>query len=430
MANEPGQTRERTLHVATADVAMQRLDSSMPASVRSVIETLAKNGARAVLVGGGVRDAFLGRTSPDWDVATDATPDKVASFFRRVARTGEQHGTIMVLTGETPVEVTTFRGEGPYLDGRRPSHVVFLTELEADLARRDLTINAMAYDVVQKRIVDPYDGHADLLVGRVRCVGDAAARFAEDGLRPLRAARFAAVLGFDVDDETARAMTSALPTFEKVAWERKRVEMEKLLGQGVALATPVALLEGSGMLHDIAPELEGVQGIDVLLALPRDAWLRFAGWAVLAKLDGVTASTIATRWRASKQDARRVEQAVAALMTLDDQHPPHDAALRRWVAAHGWPAANDAGELALVLHGAPYETFRAALRELAAARSPLSVADLAVDGTALAALGFTGPAIGATLRKLLQVVLENPEQNDRETLLGVAKTLSTANVPT
>lgn len=409
---------------------MQRLEASMPASVRAVIETLAKHGARAVLVGGGVRDAFLGRTSPDWDVATDAPPDKVASFFRRVARTGEQHGTIMVLTGEAPVEVTTFRGEGPYLDGRRPSHVVFLTELEADLARRDLTINAMAFDVVQQRIVDPFGGLADLRAGHVRCVGNAAERFAEDGLRPLRAARFAAVLGFDVDEETVRAMTTALPTFEKVAWERKRVEMEKLLGQGVALATPLALLESSGMLHAIAPELEeGVSDVDQLLALPRDAWLRFAGWSVLAGIDGISAGAVATRWRASKHDARRVEQVVTALMGLPEQ-PPRDAELRRWVAAHGWPAAHDAAELALVLRQAPYASFSEVLRALAAARPPLGIADLAVDGTALAELGFTGPAIGATLKKLLQVVLENPGHNDRDTLIGIAKTLSTANIPT
>ncbi len=406
---------------------MQRLERWMPAAVRNVIATLAQNGARAVLVGGGVRDAFLGRAAPDWDVATDATPDKVASFFRRVARTGEQHGTIMVLTGDVPVEVTTFRGEGPYLDGRRPSHVVFLTELEADLARRDLTINAMAYDVVQRRIVDPFDGLSDLRAGRVRCVGKAAERFAEDGLRPLRAARFAATLGFDVDVETASAMQSALATFERVAWERKRVEMEKLLGQGVQLARPIALLESSGMLGVLAPELVGGdRHHDRLLDLPRDAWLRFAGWAWLAGVDAVLASTIATRWRASKQDARRVEQAVGALMTLDKATPPRGAELRRWVAHHGWPGANDAGELARILAAPSYQRFPTALRRLAAAKSPLAVADLAINGTDLAALGFAGPAIGATLKKLLGVVLENPGHNVRDTLLEAAQRLSTA----
>ena len=406
---------------------MQRLERWMPAAVRNVIETLAEHGARAVLVGGGVRDAFLGRAAPDWDVATDATPESVASFFRRVARTGEQHGTIMVLTGDVPVEVTTFRGEGPYLDGRRPSHVVFLTELEADLARRDLTINAMAYDVVQRRIVDPFEGLADLRAARVRCVGKAAERFAEDGLRPLRAARFAATLGFDVEAETAAAMHSALATFERVAWERKRVEMEKLLGQGVRLATPISLLESSGMLGAIAPELVGVAAeADRLLEVPRDPWLRFAAWAALRGIDASVAGAIATRWRASKQDARRAEQAVAALMSLDKATPPSGAGLRRWVAEHGWSAASDAGELACVLASPSYQRFPTALRRLAAAKPPLAVADLAIDGTDLAALGFAGPAIGATLKKLLAVVLENPGHNARDTLLEAAKRLSTA----
>ncbi len=410
---------------------MQRLERWMPAAVRMVIDTLAKNGARGVLVGGGVRDAFLGRAAPDWDVATDAPPDRVASFFRRVARTGEQHGTIMVLTGDVPVEVTTFRGEGPYLDGRRPSHVVFLTELEADLARRDLTINAMAYDVIERRIVDPFEGIADLRTARVRCVGRAAERFGEDGLRPLRAARFAATLGFDVDAETTEAMRSALATFERVAWERKRVEMEKLLGQGVRLATPVALLESSGMLGIIAPELVGVAAdCDKLLGLPRDPWLRFAGWAHLRRVDAGTSGAIAARWRASKQDGRRVEQAVAALTHLGTASPPRGADLRRWVANHGFPAASDAAEVARVLASPLYQRFPAALRRLAAARPPLAVADLAINGTDLGGLGFAGPAIGATLKKLLGVVLENPGHNDRSTLLAVAKTLSTAPDPT
>jgi tRNA nucleotidyltransferase (CCA-adding enzyme) len=426
MAPRSGQTRGNE-RVATPKTAMQRLERWMPAAVRNVIETLAKNGARAVLVGGGVRDAFLGRAAPDWDVATDAPPERVAGFFRRVARTGEQHGTIMVLTGDVPVEVTTFRGEGPYLDGRRPSHVVFLTELEADLARRDLTINAMAYDVIERRIVDPFEGLADLRAGRVRCVGKAAERFAEDGLRPLRAARFAATLGFDVEPETAAAMRSAITTFERVAWERKRVEMEKLLGQGVRLATPIGLLESSGMLAVIAPELAGSSpNADRLLDLPRDAWLRFCGWINLCGADAATAGNIATRWRASKQDARRVEQAVDALMGLDKATAPSGADLRRWVARHGWPAANDAGELARVLASPPYERFPTALRRLAAAKPPLAIADLAIDGSDLARLGLAGPAIGATLKKLLGMVLENPGHNDRDTLLAAAQTLSTA----
>ena len=329
-----------------------------------------EKGARAVLVGGGVRDAFLGREPPDWDVATDAVPSDVASWFPRVVRAGEKHGTIMVLTNGMPVEVTTFRGEGAYLDGRRPESVTFLKDLEADLARRNLTINAIAYDIAARAIVDPFGGEADLRRGIVRAVGDAAARFGEDGLRPLRAVRFAATLGFAVDEATRAALASAFTTFERVAWERKRVEMEKLIGNGVQLAAPVQLLKASGMLGHLAPELlnagtdrdsghdviahetgetreardagnahearaareardagdAGDAGevrdaaesarLDALLALPQDPMLRLTAWCTLANLDGPTAGAIVKRWRSSTNDIRRVTEAITAFHTI------------------------------------------------------------------------------------------------------------------
>jgi tRNA nucleotidyltransferase (CCA-adding enzyme) len=154
-----------------------------------VVQRLTDQGSRTVLVGGAVRNAFLSRPIPDWDIATSLTPPRVAALFERVVRAGEKHGTIMVLTAIGAVEVTTFRGEGLYLDGRRPSHVTFHDDLRADLSRRDFTINAMAADLGAGQVIDPFGGRADLERRRVRCVGDPRDRFAEDGLRPLRAVR-------------------------------------------------------------------------------------------------------------------------------------------------------------------------------------------------------------------------------------------------
>lgn len=396
----------------------------MPKAVRGVVAKLAEHGARAVLVGGGVRDAFLGREPPDWDLATDAIPSDVASWFPRVVRAGEKHGTIMVLTGPMPVEVTTFRGEGAYIDGRRPSSVTFLTSLEADLARRDLTINAIAYDILARRIVDPFDGESDLRAGVVRAVGEAAARFGEDGLRPLRAVRFAATLGFAMDAATRSALASALPTFERVAWERKRVEMEKLLGNGVKLNEAVGLLVASGMLQQLAPELMACAEIDGLIGLPRDAMLRLAGWCVLAGQTPGAAEGIVKRWRGSVSDARRVAEAVAAHALL----PPHQqpVALRRWVSKSGWQAARDAAQIARALRG---NDLTPALDALSARRVPLMISDLAINGRDLEGLGMRGPQVGQVLRGLLEIVLEKPEFNVSETLLREATALSTGNTP-
>ncbi len=424
MAERGGQTR-----VAKARTAIERLERWMPREVREVVTTLAaRQGARGVLVGGGVRDAFLGREPPDWDVATDAPPARVADWFPRVARTGEQHGTIMVLTRGVPVEVTTFRGEGPYLDGRRPSHVVFLEDLEADLARRDLTINAIAYDVIAGRLVDPFGGEDDLRRGVVRAVGDAAQRFDEDGLRPLRAVRFAATLGFDVEPATAAAL--ATKTFERVAWERKRVEMEKLLANGVAFAKPLGLLHESGMLHQMSPELDAAPGVFakadvVFLRVPRDAWLRFATWCFIAGVRAPVAGEIALRLRSSKSDARRVDDALMAVDGLS-KVPPSGAELRAWVSASSWPAAHDASRIMSSVHADTFARFPAQLTRLEASRPPLAIADLAIDGAVLGELGMRGPMVGQVLRGLLREVVKNPKINTRASLLEMASVLSTA----
>ena len=407
--------------------ALGRLRKWAPPAVRDVLATLAAAGGTPVIVGGAVRDAFLGRATHDFDLATRLPPAAVAGLFPRVVRAGEKHGTIMVLTPAGPVEVTTFRSEGAYLDGRRPSSVVFHGDLEADLARRDFTINAVAADLGARRVVDPFGGVADLGRRLVRCVGDPAARFGEDGLRPLRAVRFAAVLAFRLDAATRAAIPGALATFERVSWERKRDEMTRLLGEGQGLGRSLSLLERSGLLGAIAPELCGVPAgrLTALDRLPRGRpWHRFAAWAVLARVEPTVAGDILRRWRVATDTIRCVEVWVQAVSRLP-RDPPRGADMRRWLASAGGSFGAGASQVAAAVRGGRYRGFDTRVRAVLAREPVLRVDQLAVRGADLLALGLAGPRLGATLRALLDHVLETPSRNRKDQLLALAHRMST-----
>src|SRR2546421_6391886 len=221
----------------------------------AVLRGLRGAGKQAWLAGGAVRDLVRGVPAQDFDVATDALPEEVRRLFPRTVPTGIQHGTITVLSGDHKVEVTTFRGEGPYLDGRRPSSVTFLGDIDGDLGRRDFTINAMAWDPIDGMLRDPFSGAEDLRRCRLRAVGDPVARFREDGLRPLRAVRFACTLRLALDPATRRAIPATLEIFSKVAMERVREELIKLLLRGAPASRGLRLLLRTGLLARIIPEL-------------------------------------------------------------------------------------------------------------------------------------------------------------------------------
>jgi len=237
--------------------------SQVPPDVLAVCRRLREAGHEAHLVGGGVRDMLLGRTPADFDVATDAVPEAVIDLFGNTfaVPTGLKHGTVTVLTGTAPprpVEVTTFRGEGEYLDGRRPSSVTYVKSLAEDLSRRDFTMNAVAYDPLADTITDPFDGRGDLSRGLIRAVGDPIARFREDGLRPMRAVRQAAQLAFEIDPPTRDAIAPTLDVFRKVSAERIRDELLKLLGAPQP-SRGLVLMRDTGLLGEVMPELlEGV----------------------------------------------------------------------------------------------------------------------------------------------------------------------------
>jgi tRNA nucleotidyltransferase (CCA-adding enzyme) len=443
--------------------------SRVPPSVLELCRRLAGAGFEAWLVGGGVRDLLLGREVHDWDVATAAQPEQVQRVFRRTVPTGVKHGTVTVLLEDGGgVEVTTFRGEGAYSDGRHPDGVVYVRSLVEDLERRDFTMNAMALDPTTGEVADPFGGRADLDARLVRAVGDPGARFSEDGLRCLRAVRFAAVLGFEVEPATLAAIGACLPTFRRVSAERVRDELLKLLGAAHP-SVGLELVRRSGLLADVLPELAAGIGLAQNRHHSEDVWahsvrvcdglgaddriLRLAG--LLHDVGKVGTVAPAGEDRPDEntfhghesEGARLVDEVIGPRLRLSNEDRGRVAHL---VACHnfpleGWTGAGrrrflrrvGTGHLDALLAlkaadlgakpGAEERLARLArLREEleaeAAARPALETTHLAVDGRALMAhLDLPpGPRVGRLLRALLERVLEDPALNERERLLALA----------
>ena len=226
---------------------------TLPDKVGLIIQKLTDEGFEAYAVGGCVRDSLLGKEPNDWDITTSAMPSDVKSIFRRTVDTGIQHGTVTVMFGKVGYEVTTYRIDGKYEDGRHPKEVTFTASLEEDLKRRDFTINAMAYND-ETGIVDLFDGLKDLDRGIIRAVGDPYDRFNEDALRILRALRFAAQLDYEIDEETLKAVRELAPNLKKISAERIRIELQKLL----VSSHPEKITEvyKTGISKVILPELD------------------------------------------------------------------------------------------------------------------------------------------------------------------------------
>ncbi|WP_223632849.1 CCA tRNA nucleotidyltransferase [Corallococcus sp. EGB] len=403
-------------------------DADIPKPVLEVITRLRELGHPTYLVGGCVRDMVRKVHPKDFDVATSALPEEVQRAFRKVIPTGIQHGTVTVVTGGNHVEVTTFRSEGDYLDGRRPSSVSFERDIVKDLSRRDFTINAMAYNPLDRELVDPFGGQVDLPAKLIRCVGSALERFSEDGLRPLRAVRFAAVLGFTLDPETRDAIPATLAVFRKVALERVREELLKLLLSPRA-ETGLHLLADTGLMECFLPEVARVDAESARLAraavqaAPLDADLRMA--TLLADIDTATqAKELCVRLKFPNKSADLIGLLVehAKLETRVDDADP---ALRRMLARVGLanlPALIDVAK-ARVQVRAPermpaLQTLVSRLEALAAAKPPLSAKELALTGgDIMKTLGIgPSPKVGEATRYLLESVLDDPSLNTADTL--------------
>ncbi|MEO5618271.1 MAG: HD domain-containing protein [Candidatus Eisenbacteria bacterium] len=438
------------------------MEFAWPPALLEALGRLREGGHRAVLVGGSVRDVLLGRPAHEvFDVGTDRLPGEVLALFPRVEPLGLSHGTVLVLHDGLRLECTTFRREGAYPDARHPEHVEFTTELEADLARRDLTVNAMAFDPAAGRLWDPFEGLADLAASRLRAVGNPLARFHEDALRPVRLARLAATLEMMPEPVTRAAMATVRERAAMVAVERVRAEMERLM---TAPRPSVGwnLLRESGLLELWMPELTRGYGV---------TQNRFHAWDVwdhgLHTCDAAPADKPLVRWAALLHDIGKVDtrvvrdgeatfyghdqvgagQADQMLERLrfsnetregivhlvrehmfDYRQEWSDAAVRRWLRRVGVENVADLFDLRIAdalgnglrppLVGG-LEALRERVERLLEEQQALQIRDLAVDGAdVMRELGVPpGPVVGRVLSELLEEVLENPARNSREFLL-------------
>lgn len=434
----------------------------LPGSIEYILARLTDAGYSAYVVGGCVRDALAGRTPHDYDVCTSARPEQVHEVFagHTVRDTGLQHGTVTVILDHEPFEITTFRVDGAYSDSRHPDSVTFTDDVSLDLARRDFTVNAMAYHT---GLVDPFGGQEDLQNGVLRCVGDPRERFTEDALRILRALRFAARFGYTIEPETDAALRALAPALSRIAAERVKAELEGIL---LAPGAGDVLQAYPPVLGVVLPEILPCVGFDqknphhlydvwehtrrAVDAAPPDPILR---WTMLfhdlgkpqtfsldehgvghfyshARASAVLADGIMARLRFPNAEREAVLELVRrhdGVIALDKK------AVRRLLAKLG----REQFDRLLAVHRADNmaqatELIAPRLQELADIRALADEIErggectdarrLAVNGRDLIALGYApGPSLGAELNALLERVLDDPALNEKNTLLRLAE---------
>lgn len=446
-----------------------KLDAQVPSQVVYVCRVLRDAGHEAWLVGGAVRDGILGRSAHDWDIATDAHPKTILEIFPHVIETGIKHGTVTVLIGGEGYEVTTYRGDGDYSDGRRPNGVHFLNTIEEDLARRDFTINAIAYDPLRDVFADPYGGQRDIECRVIKAVGDPLQRFTEDGLRVLRAARFEATLEFDLDPDTKKAIRPSLETYKRVSVERVQAEWFKMM-RGKQPSRAFRIMEETGILEATVPEFVSMVGciqnkyhsydvwehtLKTVDACPADGLLRVAalfhdvGKPVVKGFHPTTGDAtfydhevigaemtgdILTRLKFSTEDKVQIEHLVRHHF-IRYEAGGSEASIRRWVRKVGLENVTQLCTLARadIAGKGPAKTklesgvideleSRIATMQTEGVVMPTSTKVLAINGKdVMDHLGIpSGPEVGRILSHLLDVVTEDPGMNTRGRLLEAA----------
>lgn len=418
------------------------LELAPPEAFTEIAETLESRGFQAWAVGGAVRDALQGGSRADWDLATDARPGDVQRVFRRTVPVGIEHGTVGVLGSDDVLyEVTTFRRDVE-TDGRH-AVVEFSDSLEEDLARRDFTINALAWRPSTGELRDPYDGRRDLAEGRLRAVGDPATRFAEDYLRVLRGLRFAGRYRMEIEEPTRRALAAAAPRTDELSAERIREELMKVMADREP-SDALRLYREFGVLEVWYPELAEAAAGDprselhlgaVDAIIPERPLLRVTRWLVPVAEAGEERGERSEGLLERLKFSNRARDRVVALLRHYGRLPAptdSDAQIRTWLAEVGRERVRDLFRLHLATvraHGAEERArmvvhlWRRVHGELLAG-APLDVTDLAVSGRDLLDLGVQeGPFVGILLDELHAQVLENPGLNDRESLVELAEEL-------
>lgn len=439
---------------------MTEMTIQLPDKVKQIINRITEAGYEAYAVGGCIRDSILGRVPDDWDITTSATPQQVKQLFRRTIDTGIQHGTVTVMLDREGFEVTTYRIDGKYEDGRHPTEVTFTPNLEEDLKRRDFTINAMAYNE-QTGIVDLFGGIQDIEAGIIRCVGDARARFTEDALRIMRAIRFAAQLGYRIEGETRYAISELAPNLRQISAERIQVELTKLVNS--AHPETMRTVYDTGVAAIILPEfqeiMETVQnhphhcysvGEHTLCAMQQVERKKELRLAMLfhdigkpqcltvdeegiphfyghAQVSAEIARKILRRLRYDNDTTNTVYKLVLYHDSIGGEEPT-----RRMVRRAMNKIGEDIFPMLFAVRKADIlaqsETSReenlkglaewqALYEEILERKECVSLKTLALTGSDLIALGMQpGKALGETLHRMLELVLDHPEYNTREYL--------------
>ena len=437
----------------------------IPKKAETILHILEKAGFEAYVVGGCVRDSILGRTPDDWDITTSATPQQVKELFHRTVDTGLQHGTVTVLMDKEGFEVTTYRVDGEYEDGRHPREVTFTASLEEDLKRRDFTINAMAYNPTEG-LVDLFGGMEDIQNQTIRCVGNPLERFTEDALRIMRAVRFSAQLGFEIEEETKKALSILAPNLVHVSAERIQTELVKLL----VSPHPDYLRTAyeAGITKQFLPEFDrcmetpqntphhcytvGEHILHSLLYVRADKILRLTmllhdiGKPQVRTTDENSRDHFKTHGDVGEKMAgqilRRLKfdndtiRMVTRLTKWHDCRPQGNTkAVRKAVNRIGEDAFPYYLEVqqADMLAQSTYrrqekqerlDEVKKAYQEILEKQECVSLKTLAVTGKDLIRAGYKpGKEIGETLNRFLEIVLEDPEKNTREILLGMLKSV-------
>lgn len=435
---------------------------NLPDSVNRIISTLSEHGFEAYAVGGCVRDVLLHREPQDWDITTSARPAQVKELFSHTIDTGIQHGTVTVMLDHVGYEVTTYRIDGEYEDSRHPKEVTFTANLVEDLKRRDFTINAMAYNE-EHGLVDAFDGIADLKQGKIRCVGNPQDRFAEDALRMLRAVRFAAQLGFAIEDRTKKAVQALAPTLARVSAERIQTELVKLLvsGHPEEMITAYEL----GLTGVFLPEFDtmmrtpqnnkhhmysvGEHTVHAVCAVRPEKVLRIAMLLhdVAKPLCITTDEKGQNHYHGHPQkgaemarkimhrlkfDNDTINKVCKLVLYHDDRPEITERSVRRAVSRIGMEQFPMLFEVkrADTLAQSSYrreeklryiDEYEALYRKILSEKQCVQKKDLAINGRDLIALGMKpGKELGGVLDRLFEEILEHPEWNRKEKLIELA----------
>ncbi len=411
---------------------------TLPEDVKFIISELNKAGFEGYAVGGCVRDSLLGRTPGDWDITTSALPKDIKAVFRRTVDTGIEHGTVTVLLNDSSYEVTTYRIDGEYKDGRHPESVQFTEQIGEDLRRRDFTINAMAYND-EDGLIDLFHGREDIKRGVISCVGNADARFDEDALRILRAVRFAAQLDFDIDAATRNAISAHAPNLHAVSKERILVEISKLICS--AHIERVADIFQLGIIPYIAKHFREIN-VAQLAELKRDAWSAQDPALNLNAETKLERRYIRFALLTEGMESEHIDEMLKALKT-DNITRKNTVTLSRYILK---PIPADAVEIKNIMSGMEPELFAELLmikfiskdtklykkmcsdedifsimdicKGIDERDEPVYLKELAVSGDDIRALGKAeGPEIGRLLQSMLREVWKEPSHNTREWLI-------------